>query len=53
MKELTLDVAALERLPEVESVELGGCWHGGGCGLLTCLISCLLTGGRSRRHGRY
>ena len=42
MKELTLDVAALERLPEVESVELGGC-HG--CGLATCVVSCLSTGG--------
>lgn len=42
MKELTLDVAALERLPEVESVELG-C----GCGLATCVVSCLSTGGVS------
>ncbi len=43
MSELTIDVAALEELPEIESIELGG--HGGGvnCGLITCVISCLVT----------
>jgi hypothetical protein len=44
MSELTMDIAALEELPEIESIELGG--HGGGgsfCGLITCVVSCLVT----------
>lgn len=47
MSELTMDIAALEELPEIESIELGGhgCGHGGGggCGLITCVVSCLVT----------
>lgn len=41
MKELTMDISALETLPEVEAVELGG------CGLATCVVSCVSTGGVS------
>lgn len=43
MSEFTMDIAALEELPEIESIELGG--HGGGsfCGLITCVISCVIT----------
>jgi hypothetical protein len=40
MPELTQDIAALEQLPETESVELGDdCC----CGPVTCYCSCLLT----------
>lgn len=43
MTNLTLDVAALDQLPEVESVELG-CDHGGsGCFLVTCVVTCGFT----------
>lgn len=39
MTELTMDIAALEELPEAESVELGeDC-----CGPVTCYCSCLLS----------
>lgn len=39
MSELTMDIAALEELPEMESVELG--WDC--CGPVTCWCSCLLS----------
>ena len=39
MNELTLDVAALEQLPEVDAVELGG----DRCHPWTCYCSCLLS----------
>ncbi|MFF0293837.1 VenA family class IV lanthipeptide [Kitasatospora sp. NPDC004615] len=34
------DLAALQELPEVESVELGG--HGDGCQLTCLAVTCLL-----------
>ncbi|MDI2128583.1 VenA family class IV lanthipeptide [Yinghuangia seranimata] len=44
MQNLETDLAALQRLPETESVELGGGHGGGGGGCqFTCLvITCLI-----------
>lgn len=41
--ELTLDIAALEALPEIDSVELGGHGHGGGGCFISCVITCVIT----------
>ncbi|QKW19380.1 hypothetical protein HUT16_10130 [Kitasatospora sp. NA04385] len=34
------DLAALQELPELESVELGG--HGGGCQFTCLILTCLI-----------
>lgn len=47
MPEITEEVTVLEELPETASVGLGGDGHGGGddggCELITCVVTCLLT----------
>lgn len=45
MPEITEEVTVLEELPETASVGLGGHDHGGdgGCDLITCVVTCLLT----------
>ena len=40
MSNVSVDIAALEQLPEVDATALGG---DEGCLIITCVVSCLVT----------
>lgn len=49
MANLTTNIAALEQLPETDSTALG-ILDGDGCGLVTCVVSCVITIDASQDH---